>query len=61
MRGIWFASSNRAGFLADADQGADVVEQVDEQEDEDNFEQAELHRAADIEFAEAVAEMSEMR
>ena len=33
---------DEAGFLGDGDQGAEVVEEVDEEEDEDDFEQADV-------------------
>ena len=44
------------GALGDADQGADVVEEVDKEEDEDDFERVHAERAADVEMEGGVAD-----
>src|ERR1700754_16605 len=43
---------DEAGLLGDADQGAGVVEHVDEEEREDNGDRADLQRLDDIELQE---------
>jgi hypothetical protein len=43
MRGI-----EQTGFLPDGDQRSNVVEQIDEQEREDNFHQAQVQRRWNI-------------
>ena len=40
---------DEAGALRDGDQGADVVEEVDEQEDEDDLQRVQAEGAADVE------------
>ena len=45
---VW-SGRDEAGALGDGDQRADVVEEVDEEEDEDDLESAHVERAADVE------------
>ncbi len=40
---------DEAGALGDGDEGADVVEEIDEEEDEDDLEGADVEGAADVE------------
>ena len=40
---------DEAGALGDGDQGADVVEEIDEEEDEDDLEGVDVEGAADVE------------
>ena len=40
---------DEAGALGDGDEGADVVEEIDEEEDEDDLEYADVECAADVE------------
>jgi hypothetical protein len=40
---------DEAGAVGDGDEGADVVEEVDEEEDEDDLEGVEVEGAADVE------------
>ena len=47
---MWPTSSKRFGLLADGDQRADVVEEVDEEEDEDDLEEADVQGGGDVEF-----------
>ena len=43
---------NEPGTLGDGDERPQIVEEIDEEEDEDDFEQALIERAANIEFEE---------
>ncbi len=40
---------DETGALGDGDEGADVVEEIDEEEDEDDLEDADMERARDVE------------
>ena len=50
---------DEAGALGDGDQRAEVVEEIDEEEDEDDFEQAFVERAANVELEGGVSERVE--
>ena len=41
---------DQAGALGDGDEGADVVEEINEEEDEDDFEEADVQGGTDIEM-----------
>ena len=41
--------SDEASACGDSDEGADVVEEVDEEEDEDDFEEADVEGGWDVE------------
>ena len=45
---VW-SGEMRSGALSDGDEGADVVEEIDEEEDEDDLEGANVESAANIE------------
>ena len=45
---VW-SGGDEAGALGDGDEGADVVEEIDEEEDEDDLEDADVERAGDVE------------
>ena len=45
-----WSACDEAGALGDGDEGAEVVKEIDEEEDEDDFEQALVERAADVEL-----------
>src|ERR1700676_109972 len=47
-----FAVTEKAALFADADQGADVVEEIDEEENEDELAEADFCGAAEIELEE---------
>ena len=51
--------SNEPGAFGDGDQGAQVVEQVDEEEDEDDFEQALAEGPRDIEMEGGLSERAD--
>ena len=49
-RGMEWSAADEAGALGDRDQGAQVVEQIDKEEDEDDFEQSLGESAANVEL-----------
>ena len=51
---------DEAGALGDGDEGSDVVEEIDEEEDEDDFEGVDAEGAAEVEMEGGGAEVGEV-
>ncbi len=58
-RGMEWSGGHEVGAFGDGDEGADVVEEVDEEEDEDDLEGAVVEGAADVEMEGGVADGGE--
>jgi hypothetical protein len=54
-----FAVAEEAAFFADANEGADVVEEIDEEKDEDEFAEADAGGGAEVEFQKCAGGMRE--
>src|SRR5947209_80317 len=52
-----FAVAKEAAFFADADESADIVEEIDEEKDEDEFAEADACGGAEVELEEGAGGM----